>query len=471
MNPRMKFDDAAWERSDAIFDNWKTKLYEQDTMRAVGDLIKKYRGGVPKELCAPQRGAFNVTIRMEFGDGGSAIIRIPCPGVHMFPEEKTRNEVAVMRYIADNTTIPIPFVLHHGTTDECPGRLGPFIIMEYVKDAQTLSDAMNLPGLSPQDRPMLDPGIDEQKLVFVYEQIADILLQLYKLTFDKIGAPIELEPGTWAIRHRPLTWDMNELVQLANCPPSALIALPYDTATSYYSAIAEMKITHLEKQRNDAIESPEDCRRKYISRHLFKKLASEGKLHDPDLEKGPFHLWCDDFRPGNILVDKDCRILSVIDWEFTYAAPATFARNPPWWLLLETPEYWFRGLEDWSKVYQSRLETFLRAMEEREQISLHRRGITLETSLSEQMRKNWQNEQFWIDYAVRRSWAFDSVFWTFIDRKFFDAKGDEAEYEARLSLLDDQTREQMDAFVLMKIEESQTRTLTEYGEFEIRPIS
>jgi aminoglycoside phosphotransferase (APT) family kinase protein len=470
MDQRMKFDDVAWERSDAIFDAWKIKLYEEDTMRGLGNLIKKHRGGVPKELFAPQRGAFNVTVRMEFGDGGSAIIRIPCPGVHVFPEEKTRNEVAFMRYIADNTTIPIPFVLHHGTTEECPGRLGPFIIMEYVKDAQTLSDALNLPGMSPQDRPMLDPGIDEEKLVFVYEQIADILLQLSALTFDKIGTPLEVEPETWEVRHRPLTWDMNELVQLANCPPSELIASPFDTSSSYYSAIAGMKLMHLDKQHNDAIDSVKDCRRKYIGRHLFKKLASEQRLHDPESENGPFRLWCDDFRPGNILVDTDCRVLSVIDWEFTYIAPASFAQNPPWWLLLEMPEYWFRGLEDWCKVYEPRLETFLTVLHKREQTVLSRGTLKPYNTLSDKMRRNWENGQFWIDYAVRRSWAFDSVFWAFIDQKFFDGNGKGDEYEDRLRLLDEGIQEDIDPFTLKKMEDSRTRRLEEHDASATVPL-
>jgi hypothetical protein len=81
--------------------------------------------------------------------------------------------------------------------------------MEYVDGAETLSSALNLPGRSPQERPILHPGIAEEKLVFVYEQIADILLQLSALTFDKIGAPIEAEPGVWAVTERPLTFDMN----------------------------------------------------------------------------------------------------------------------------------------------------------------------------------------------------------------------------------------------------------------------
>lgn len=386
-------------------------------------------------------------------------MRIPCPGVHIFPEEKTRNEVAAMRYIADNTTIPIPFVLYNGSAEECPGRLGPFIIMEYVKDAQTLSDALNLPGLSSRDRPMLDPGIDEQKLTFIYQQVADILLQLSAMEFNRIGAPLQVEPELWSIDHRPLTWDMNELVQLANCPPKELISTYFDTASSYYSAIAGMKVLHLDKQHNDAINSIEDCRRKYIGRHLFEKLASEQKLHDPESENGPFHLWCDDFRPGNILVDKDCRILSVIDWEFTYAAPASFAQNPPWWLLLEMPEYWFRGMEDWCRVYQPRLEMFLSVLKECEKMALGRGTLRSSDTLSSKMRRNWENGQFWIDYAARRSWAFDAIYWTFIDKKFFGGNGKGDQYEERLSLLSAEVQAQIGTFTDRKVEESRTRKL------------
>lgn len=297
-------------------------------MRAVGNLIKKHRGGVPKEPFAPQRGAYNVPVRMLLSDG-SAIIRIPCPGVHMFPEENVRKEVSVMRYISEHTTIPIPFVLHHGTADECPGHLGPFTIMEYVEHAETLSDALNIPGLSPKERPLLHPRIPQEKLGLVYGQVSDILLQLSTLTFDKIGAPIEVQPNVWNISERMLSFGMNELVQLANCPRSALISSTFDTSTAFYSAIADMKVMHLDKQHNDAIESAEDYRRKYISRHLFKKPASEKRLTNPEFENGPLRLWCDDLRPGNILVDKNCRIVSVIDWEFTYAAPAEYVYDPP----------------------------------------------------------------------------------------------------------------------------------------------
>ena len=106
------------------------------------------------------------------------MIRFPCPGVVMFPEEKVRNEVAVMRFIEKNTTIPVPHVFHYGMTDESPDGLGPFIIMEYIEHAHDFVDALNTPGLSLSDSPILDPNISTEKLEFVYTQTADILLEL-----------------------------------------------------------------------------------------------------------------------------------------------------------------------------------------------------------------------------------------------------------------------------------------------------
>ena len=41
----------------------------------------------------------NVCFRLKFEDGDSALIWFPKPGATMFPEEKVRNEVSVLKYI------------------------------------------------------------------------------------------------------------------------------------------------------------------------------------------------------------------------------------------------------------------------------------------------------------------------------------------------------------------------------------
>ncbi|CDM31004.1 unnamed protein product [Penicillium roqueforti FM164] len=84
----------------------------------------------------------------------------------MFPEEKVRNEVAIMRYILDQTSIPVPFVLHWGTRKDGPldPELGPFIIMEYMDHHTNMYDVLNTPGRSRAYRRILDPDFDEDEL-------------------------------------------------------------------------------------------------------------------------------------------------------------------------------------------------------------------------------------------------------------------------------------------------------------------
>jgi len=460
---RMSYDDVAWAKSDDTFDAWKQKLLTPESYRAIGRLIAKHRGGTPMELCAPVRGAFNVCLQMKFEDGGSAIIRFPCPGVVMFPEEKVRNEVAVMRFIEQNTTIPVPHVFYHGKTHESPHGLGPFIMMEYIEHAHNLVTALNKPGLSANDRPVLNPQISSERLEFVYSQMAEILLELSKHSFPRIGSLTEADDGSWPVLRRPVTLNMNELVQLANCPRAELPSTFFHTSADYLKALADMHIMHLSTQRNDAIDSAVDCRRKYIARHLFRKLASLSQLSSGD-DHQSFKLFCDDMRPSNVLVDADFKIVAVIDWEYTYAAPAEFTFSPPWWLLLEAPEYWPGGLSDWATTYEPRLGTFLRVLEMREEAAMQNGTLEHRQRLSGPMRESWETGAFWVSYAARKSWAFDAVFWRWIDAKFF---GKSDSFEERIQLLGEEEREGVESFVRRKLEEREKRTLHDWDEEEL----
>lgn len=462
----MSYDDVAWARSDKIFDAWKQKLLTTESYLAIGRLIAKHRGGTPVELCAPVRGAFNVCLQMKFEDGGSAIIRFPCPGVVMFPEEKVRNEVAVMRFIERNTTIPVPHVFYHGTADESPCGLGPFIIMEYIEHAHTFVAALNTPGLSADDRPVLNPQISSERLELVYSQMADILLELSKHSFPRIGSLTKADNGSWPVLRRPVTLNMNELVQLANYPRSELPSTRFPTSADYLKALADMHIMHLSSQRNDAINSAVDCRRKYIARHLFRKLASPSQPRGGDYHQS-FKLFCDDMRPSNVLVDADYKIVAVIDWEYTYAAPVEFAFSPPWWLLLESPEYWPGGLSDWAATYEPRLRTFLRVLEMREEVALQNGTLGHHQRLSGPMRASWETGAFWVSYAARKSWAFDAVFWKWIDVKYF---GESGSFEERIELLGQEEREGIEGFVMRKLAEREKRTLHEWNEGESEAV-
>jgi hypothetical protein len=113
--------------------------------------------------------------------------------------------------------------------------------------------------------------------------------------------------------------------------------------------------------------------------------------------------------------------VAVIDWELTYAGPTQFKLDCPWWLLLEVPESWKPDIDDWTKVYDIRLRTWLLAMEKAE------KDIGSDTVLfilSTHMRESWETGRFWLNYAAKNSWAFDTVFWNYLDEKFFGIRED-----------------------------------------------
>lgn len=366
-----------------------------------------------------------------------------------------------MRYIQDHTSIPIPFILHWGTKEKSPLKIGPFIIMEYVNNTMNMTAAIKRPGLSLDISPVLDANIDEEKLENLYRQVSGILLQLSNLEFPLIEALEETGEWQWEVRNRPLSLQMNELVRIGTFPRAKLPTLTFQRSSEYFESLAALAlhVDHLAHQRNDAIESKTDCERKYTARKLFQKLAQEKRLV-PD-SKGPFKFWCDDLRPSNILLIEKLEIAAIIDWEFSYAAPCEFTYAPPWWLLLKQPEYWEEGIDDWTEKYEPRLKTFLKALTETEDVCIASGQLQEEQRLSGKMRESWDSGDFWTVYAARKGFGFDGVYWKKLDHRFFgpvEGKLQDA-WMHRLGLLDEPTRAAMEPFVARKLEEMKTREL------------
>lgn len=377
-----------------------------------------------------------------------------------------------MRYVAANTTIPVPKIYHYGTAAENPTRLGPFIIMDYIDHYRTMSDALNDPILGPDESHVLDVDISEQKLEFLYRQMANIILQLSTISFPQIGSLVQDEDGSFSISGRPLTQNMNSLVEFAGVIPSLLPSQQHYTSTTWYSAMADMHLAQITFQHNDAVLDEEDARDKYVARQLFRRLASSGQLAlGFDSEKqhhfeSTFRLFAEDLHPSNVLIDRDLRVVGVIDWEFTYAGPAQFSIDPPWWLLLKSPEYWPGGYDSWMDAYEPRLNTFLSVLEREEgarkenekmQSSLSPNPDT-EITLSQLMRKSWRSKTWMINYAARNSWAFDFIFWRYLDCAYF-GQNEGGDYRKRLGLLAKEEIEAMEALVKIKMEESVDRRL------------
>lgn len=77
--------------------------------------------------------------------------------------------------------------------------------------------------------------------------------------------------------------NMNELVRLGGLPRSKLpsIDTTCNTAPSYFEVFADLNIEHLIHQRNHAVESAADYRRKFEARQIFRKLPRDKRLTNP----------------------------------------------------------------------------------------------------------------------------------------------------------------------------------------------
>ncbi|CAG8961750.1 hypothetical protein HYFRA_00006293 [Hymenoscyphus fraxineus] len=488
---REDLDNLAWDKNDEAWEVSQARLLKISTSKTAASIAAaKFDNEVtfsPPVLL----GGFNILFKIEVeGMASDVFMRLPCPDVSQFPSEKTLYEGATARYVKQYTKIPTPKVFYYGDESE----LGPFMILERIPDCGLMSFRI-CAHIENTDIPVvLDPDISESSLERFYTKAALCLLRLSRLSFNRIGSLSEGEDNTFSITGRPLCKNMNNMLQLANIPRSVLPleSKTYSTADEWYVALAEMHIAQLIFQHNDLVRSEDDCRNKYVARQIFRRLAKDrqlsifgfsndkwsaqsetwtSKLSPAPSNVDSFTLWADDFRPGNMLIDDSDELAAVIDWEFTYAAPTQFALDSPWWLLLEVPEMWKTGIDDWCKVYGMRLRTFLSAMEkaEKEENAGSEKVTFL---LSTHMRESWETGRFWLDYAAKDSWAFDTVFWKYLDQRFFGKRKDGVTkdnlWKSRVDLLSEKEREAMETFVQWKMEDKKERILVDWDPEEAK---
>lgn len=371
--------------------------------------VSSRRPGCPQgEFDGYLKGSFNICISVRFNDGGpKAIIRFPKPGHTLTArrEEKVKSEVQVLEYLREHTKLPVPQVTSWGLTDESPKNLGPFIIMNCI-EGTSLSTLLRQPIQSEEDHIILRGDIDDSKLDYVYEQLAEFMVELSRLDFDAIGAIAKnSDTNKWLATERPFTYNMNEMaVAVSNYPVDTFPAGPFRTTREYLEYQSDENLTHLRVQRNLG-NGPENAKRRYIARHQFRQLIPKYCMDN----NGPFKLFCEDLQPSNMLADPETlKINAIVDWEFTHAMPAQFSYDPPWWLILKGPDMWLENysMEEFLVRFEPRLGQFLRALERVEAAS-----PPTEPKLSTRMRESWKSGRFWFDYGIRKSMDVDDIYW------------------------------------------------------------
>lgn len=438
-------------------------------------------------------GSFNMAYRLAGSeDDPKHIMRLPM-STTTFPDEKTRGEVAVASFLASKTSIPVASILHHGYSVDNPD-VGSYTIMNKINHFWSLSDRLNKRYKDHEARHVLDTNISKEAVKSLDVQMCRFLFQLLQHRFLGIGTLSASGNDAFLVRSRPLTMNMNALIRLANLPEAVLppVDRTYSTADQWYVACSKMNTAPLLLQQNDFIISADDCKNKLVARLIFHRLAKEGKLSQFGFEEdtwssqskdfgarfrslcpapsgvGDFVLWCDDLRPGNVLLDDDDRVVGIIDWEFTYVGPAQFALDPPWWLCLDSPHHYDDGgVESFAEIYEERVKIWLEAVREVEREfepeSLRLpHGITL----SRYMRESWETGRFWLSYATRKTWAFDEIYWKFLDERFFGKRPDGISraqlWTTRLDLLTERERDLIEPFVERRLEETKVRKLVDH---------
>ncbi|CRL25793.1 Protein kinase-like domain [Penicillium camemberti] len=405
--------------------------------RFVADtLAKKHRPGETVSACLWKSGAFNICYRVRYDDGPDVIVRFAALGRAILRREKVPIEVATMKYIRKTTSIPVPEVFGSGIC-----WAGPYIVMSFLEGVP-LSQLLKDP--SSKGRPVLNLQTSDRSLKWAYREMAAIILELSKLEFDYIGALGENEKGFFIAR-RPLTFNMNELMVSAKLPEAVFPSNTFRSATDYFKSLAMQHLFHLRLQQREPVSSEEDCRRKFTARSLFLKITENLCNEYPE---GPFRLYCDDLRPSNVLIDLDAsRASGVIDWEFTYAAPAEFAWVAPWWLLLQSPEDWEGDLNLFLTRYFPRLRVFLEVLRDHESKLIEQQLLSESQRLSLRMEDSMETGLFWVCLAARYSSMFDEIYWTFIDHRYYGAF---TSLDDRIQLLDQEQQQEMNELVKLK---------------------
>ncbi|KAJ5178038.1 phosphotransferase enzyme family protein [Penicillium coprophilum] len=414
----MDFDNLASQRVDTIFTVWTQNLLRNPPEELAGHLASRHCPGTPIKASRLSNGAFNVCYRVTFEKRHRVVVRFTALGRIVARNEKVDDKVTTKEFPGQHTTIPVPKIFGHGKSVH-----GPYIVMSYI-EANLLSRYLKDP---TQDKDTLLANISIRVLRRAYHGMAGVLLEL-----SKVESPSELSEKTSLLFQRK----------------------HFSDAADYFEKLAQQHFYHLEYQRNDAVADENDCRRKYIARCLFRKLSRDIASEHCN---GRFRLYCDDYSPGNVLVDPSKFIVAgVIDWEFSYAAPVEFTYAAPWRLLLERPESWDPDFDQFMAIFLPRFRTFLEVLRNCETEKIKARSLTQSQRLSIAMEQSLDTGLFWISLASRHSALFDEIHWNFIDPKFF---GPFTTMEERVALLNAEERANMNAFVNMKLIQKHEATL------------
>lgn len=240
---------------------------------------------------------------------GSVTLVLRVSGRHL-PRVKTMNEVGVMAWVSQNTTIPVPSVLHFSEKDDnCVGH--EFTLLE--KAVGTSVDKIY-------------DTLSEENKRKILEQLADFLVELHSKRWSPGGVKgLVLQNGTispgpaleetfWQLPDIEKYWSGETIESLNPLGDS------FDSYVSYATAALACYIHAIETHPSlDRFRPMLPKIRQFV-------LAINSGQHKHKLNDVKYVLAHKDLHFANIMCDPaspDMKITAILDWEFSGIVPAT----------------------------------------------------------------------------------------------------------------------------------------------------
>ncbi|KAJ5261087.1 phosphotransferase enzyme family protein [Penicillium angulare] len=357
-------------------------------------------------------GSFNMGTKVTFSDGSAWLVRFARGGNtrDAYVDEKVAMEVIALGLLRSKTTIPVPEVKAWGNAASNPFGIGPFIMMEFIEGVRLATLAKD-PNVDSSNVPMRE-DFPMENIEAVYKQMANFLLQIFELDFDRIGS---LQATSSEFQHdapvRPLTFKVHTILQDGDVNTFGDRSRGFTTATEYFSYVIDQDWQQLIKQPN-SVPGPLCARDMYKAFSAMRELMPQ--LVHPEYDRSKFKFICDDFGLANLIVrsEEDMTIVGVIDLEWSYIGPAQMLASAPWWLLLDRPvnHAWDYDEDDEPpkiiERYFKHLDIFTRILEKEEAT----RPAHKDKEFSRLLKWSRESGAMWLHIAVTCAGNDDSSF-------------------------------------------------------------
>lgn len=235
-------------------------------------------------------------------------------------ERKILNEVAALRLVRERTTIPVPSIIAYHAHPSPSNPLGPdfpaFVLMTAmtgmtIEDCgiaiHELGTGNSITTLDADSDPLQGDESKRPILQRYLHDIADIHVQLSRITFEKIGSFFIDDQGEVSVG------------------PGADFGLgPFSSAKEYFAVQAEAyeRLAMAAGLDEDA-EAGESAGRAQLKRRFVASLWRRAMmpLVDERDDRGPFPMRHGDLHSDNILVDATGHIVGVLDWDCAGTVP------------------------------------------------------------------------------------------------------------------------------------------------------